>query len=290
MELSQSTGIHYSFLTKPSWFYVMRFQFILDMGIFKKGFVLFVIAAISFNRTTAQNTRISDRNTIGWVSNFTTLKFNKKWSGHLEYQWRRENIIKDWQQSLFRIGVNYQVHNKIILRLGYAWVETFPYGDIPLQVAGKRFPEHRLFQMASLADNGNRIEMSHRFVLEQRWIGRYTNVALYRPDDFIFLNRLRYMYRMQMAIGKKKIEDKTAYAAIYDEIFIGFGKNVNENVFDQNRLAVLLGYRFNKKFRVEGGFFQQIVQLGREVNNHNVFQYNNGIILNGLFNFDLSKK
>ena len=96
------------------------------------------------------------------------------------------------------------------------------------------------------------------------------------------------MYRLQMPIVKKEIEDKTPYAAIYDELFIGFGKNVNENVFDQNRLGILLGYRFNKKFRVEGGFLQQIVQLGREVNNRNVFQYNNGIILNSYFNFDLS--
>jgi hypothetical protein len=76
---------------------------------------------------------------------------------------------------------------------------------------------------------------------------------------------------------------------MYDEIFVGFGKNVNENVFDQNRLAILLGYRFNKKWRIEGGFLNQILQFGREVNNSNVFQYNNGIILNTYFNFDLSK-
>ena len=239
--------------------------------------------------SSAQNTRITDKNSIGWFNNFTTIKFSKKWSGHLEYQWRRENIVTDWQQSLFRTGVNYQVNNKLTLRLGYAWIETFPYGDIPLQAAGKRFPEHRAFQMATITDNVNRIEMSHRFMLEQRWVGRYTNMALNKPDDFLFLNRIRYMYRMQMPIGKKKIEDKTPYAAIYDEMFIGFGKNVNENVFDQNRLAILLGYRFNKKFRMEGGFLQQIVQLGREVNNRNVFQYNNGIILNSYFNFDLSK-
>lgn len=131
--------------------------------------------------------------------------------------------------------------------------------------------------------------MSHRFMLEQRWIGRYTNSALAKPDDFIFLNRLRYMYRMQIAIGKKTITDKTAYAAMYDEIFVGFGKNVNENVFDQNRLAILLGYRFNKKWRIEAGFFNQVLQLGREVNNSNVFQYNNGIILNTFFNIDLTK-
>ncbi len=239
--------------------------------------------------SSAQSTRVTDKNSIGWFNNFTTIKFSSKWSGHLEYQWRRENLVKDWQQSLFRTGINYQVNSKLTLRLGYAWIETFPYGDIPLQAAGKRFPEHRAFQMATITDNINRVEMSHRFMLEQRWIGRYTNAVLSKPDDFLFLNRLRYMYRLQMAIGKKKIEDKTPYAAIFDEIFIGFGKNVNENVFDQNRLGILLGYRFNKKFRVEGGYLQQIIQLGREVNNRNVFQYNNGIILNSYFNFDLSK-
>jgi Protein of unknown function (DUF2490) len=97
------------------------------------------------------------------------------------------------------------------------------------------------------------------------------------------------MYRMQVPLGKKTITDKTVYAAMYDEIFVGFGKNVNENVFDQNRFAFLLGYRFNKKWRVEAGFFQQILQLGREVNNSNVFQYNNGMILNTFLNVDLSK-
>ena len=163
------------------------------------------------------------------------------------------------------------------------------YGDIPLQAAGKKFPEHRLYQMVTISDNATRVEMSHRFLLEQRWVGRFINVVQAKPNDFIFLNRLRYMYRMQMALAKKKIEDKTPYVAVYDEILIGFGKNVNENIFDQNRLAVLLGYRFNKKFRIEGGFIQQIVQLGREVNNSNVFQYNKGIILNSYFNFDLSK-
>lgn len=237
----------------------------------------------------SQNARITDKNSIGWFTNFTTIKVSKKWSGHLEYQWRRENIVKNWQQSLFRLGANYQLNSKLTLRAGYAWIETFPYGNIPLQAAGKRFPEHRIFQMATLSDKLNRLEVSHRFMLEQRWIGRYTNVALSKPDDYIFLNRLRYMYRMQIPLGKKSIMDNTAYAALYDEIFVGFGSGVNENVFDQNRLGVLLGYRFNQKVRIEGGFFQQILQLGREVNNRNVFQYNNGIIVNSYLNLNWAK-
>jgi hypothetical protein len=78
--------------------------------------------------------------------------------------------------------------------------------------------------------------------------------------------------------------------AIYDEILIGFGANVNENIFDQNRFGVLLGYKYNNSFRLEAGFLNQRVQLGREVNNQNVFQNNSGIIVNTIFNFDLSKK
>ena len=251
--------------------------------------IFFLVFSFYVRNTTAQNTRIADKNNIGWFNNFTTLKFSDKWSGHLEYQWRRNEIVTKWQQSLFRTGINYQVNNKLALRLGYAWIETFPYGDIPLQAAGKRFPEHRIFQMATINDNLNRIEISHRFMLEQRWIGRYTNAIIVKPDDFVFVNRLRYMYRMQMALGKKTITDKTVYAAIYDEVFMGFGKNVNENVFDQNRLAILLGYRFSKKIRIEGGFFNQVLQYGREVNNRNIFQYNNGIILNTFLNLDFSK-
>jgi len=94
---------------------------------------------------------------------------------------------------------------------------------------------------------------------------------------------------MQIPLNGNTIGDKTPYAAIYDEIFLGFGENVNENVFDQNRLGILLGYRFSSKVRIEGGFLSQIVQLPREVTGRNVFQYNNGLILSIIVNADLYK-
>ena len=65
---------------------------------------------------------------------------------------------------------------------------------------------------------------------------------------------------------------------------------MNENIFDQNRLGVLLGYKFNNSLRIEGGYLNQTLQLGREVDNRKVFQNNNGIIINTIFNFDLTKK
>ncbi|WP_300979251.1 DUF2490 domain-containing protein [Flavobacterium sp.] len=256
----------------------------------KRHFFYAVFLLFVFNTAYSQNTRISNHNSIGWYNFFGTFKMNKKWSIHTEYQWRRENTVTDWQQSLLRLGVNYQLNPKVQLRAGYAWIETFPYGEIPINGMGKDFTEHRAFEMVTITDKISIVDVSHRFMLEQRWIGRYSNATLTTEDEFPFLNRLRYMFRCQIPLKGTEIKDKTPYVAVYDEIFVGFGKNVNENIFDQNRLGILLGYRFNSTVRMEAGYLNQIVQLGREVNSRNVFQYNNGLIINANFNIDLSKK
>lgn len=238
----------------------------------------------------SQNTRINNYNAIGWYNYFGTFKLSEKFGIHSEYQFRRNNIITDWQQSLLRVGVNYQVNPKLQFRIGYAWIETFPYGDIPINSMGKDFTEHRIFQMITVTDKISKVDLSHRFMLEQRWVGRYSNMNLKSEDEYPYLNRMRYMFRFQMPLKGKEVIDKTPYLVMYDEVFIGFGKNAGENIFDQNRLGFLLGYRLNSAFRLEAGYLNQIVQLGREVNSRNVFQYNNGFILNANFNFDLSRK
>lgn len=237
-----------------------------------------------------QNTRLSDRNTIGWFNYFGTFKTGKKTGIHTEYQWRRDNLVTDWQQSLLRVGFNYQMDPKLQIRVGYAWIETFAYGDVPINGFGRDFTEHRLYQMATVTDKISIVELSHRFMLEQRWVGRYSDARLGREDEFPLSHRLRYMLRVQFPLRGQTIANKTPYLALYDEIFISFGRNVNANVFDQNRVGLLLGYRLNNTLRVEAGYLNQIVQLGRRVNDRNVFQYNNGLIINVLLNFDVSKK
>jgi hypothetical protein len=127
-------------------------------------------------------------------------------------------------------------------------------------------------------------------MLEQRWVDRYSNANLSTEDEFPLLHRLRYMMRLQIPLKGKSIENKTPYLAMYDEIFLGFGGNVNENIFDQNRFGLLLGYKLNNTVRIEAGYLNQTLQLGREVSNRNVFQNNNGFIINTNFNFDLNSK
>ena len=248
--------------------------------------ILFLIFQPSFG----QNNRLNTNNNIGWYNYFGTFKVSNKIGIHTEYQWRRNNFITDKQQSLLRVGVNYTLNPRVLFRVGYGWIETYPYGDIPLNGLGRDFTEHRIFEMVQLSHKEGIADFSHRFMLEQRFVGRYSSANVTSEDEFPLLNRMRYMMRLQIPLKGKEMKDKTPYFAFYDEILIGFGKNVNANIFDQNRIGVLLGYRFNKNVRLEGGYLNQTVQYGRQISGKNVFQNNNGFVINTNFNFDLTKK
>lgn len=150
----------------------------------------------------AQNNRLSTYNQIGWYNLFGIWKINSKWSIHTEYQWRRNNIITQSQQSLLRTGINYAPSAHLLLRAGYAWVETYFYGDIPINNFGEQFSEHRIYEMLQLSHTDGPFEFAHRFILEQRLVGKYNSVSSITEDQFSLLNRARYMFRLQHPIKK----------------------------------------------------------------------------------------
>lgn len=237
----------------------------------------------------AQNNRITTYEKIGWYGCLTSIKLNNEFGIHAEYQWRRDNYITDWLQGLLRVGVNYHATPKVLFRVGYALAETYPYGEIPINALGRDFTEHRIFEMAQISHNESILDITHRFMLEQRFVGRYSSASVAQEDEFPLLNRVRYMLRLQMPLAGNAIQDNTPYLAAFDEVMIGFGENVNANIFDQNRIGVVAGYRFIKSFRIEAGYINQIVQFGRQLNGKNIFQNNSGVILSAYVNVDLSK-
>ena len=252
--------------------------------------LLAILPFFTAHLSLAQNTRLNHYNTIGWYNSFGTFKLSDKFGLHTEYQWRRNNIITDWQQSVLKVGLNYNLNPRVLFRVGYAWIETFPYGEYPINSLGRDFTEHRVFEMVQLSHKEGIVDLLHRFMLEQRFVGRYSTANLPKEDEFPLVNRMRYMIRLQVPLIGKEIKDKTPYVAVYDEILIGFGKNVSANIFDQNRMGTLVGYRFNKNVKIETGYINQVLQFGRQINGQNVFQHNNGLIVNANFNIALTKK
>ena len=153
-------------------------------------FAIFILVA-SHQHAYSQNNRLNTKETIGWYNLFTTTKLTGKFSLHAEYQWRREKIISNWQQSLLRVGLNYQPNARVLVRVGYAWIETFPYGEIPINSLGRDFTEHRLYEMVQLSHKEGIVDFSHRFMLEQRFVGRYSAASIAKEDEFPLLNRIR---------------------------------------------------------------------------------------------------
>ena len=238
----------------------------------------FLVAALS---VAGQNDRVNDYNNTNWLQTINTFGLGKKWSVHAEYQWRRTDGLKYWQQSLLRVGINRKLNETITAHIGYAWVETFPYGDFPIAGAGT-FPEHRLYEQLTFRQPVQRWSFSHRFRIEQRWLGRIKAGTDREIEDWVFLHRFRYQFRSQYAIWKKG--EQQLYGIAADEILIGAGKNLGTNIFDQNRIFLMLGFKLNKRISLEGGYFNQTLQQGRRINNRTIIQRNNGIVLTSVLN------
>lgn len=235
-----------------------------------------------FFTTRAQNDRRNDYNHINWLQTVNTISLNKKWSLHLEYQGRRTDGFKNWQQSLLRTGINYHLHENLTVHLGYAWIETFSYGDFPIASAGT-FPEHRIYEQISFRQPIHKWIFMHRFRIEQRWLGQVNTGTPQEITSYNFLHRFRYQFRTQVPFWSK--QHRQWYGAAADEVLLGAGKKVGVNIFDQNRIFLLTGFKFNKFLSVEAGYVNQTLQQGRKINGQTIIQRNNGMVLTSVLTF-----
>ena len=100
--------------------------------------------------------------------------------------------------------------------------------------------------------------LDHRYRLEQRWVERRSGtVEESRREAWTYSNRARYLLRGTLAPGGGAPQGGEPYLAAYDELFVGFGRNVRNNVFDRNRAFVGVGYRWGPALGVEVGYLNQ---------------------------------
>lgn len=238
----------------------------------KLSIIIFLIHSINCN---AQNDRVNDYNNTNWVQLFIIKAINKKTDWLIEYQWRRTEGLKNWQQGLLRTALQYKPNSNVSMAVGYAEAETFPYGDYPIASTGT-FPEHRLFEQLVIKQTINKITVINRFRIEQRWLAKIKAGSNREIEAWTFLHRFRYQLRTQLPLWSKK--EQQLYIAAADELFIGAGKNLGINIFDQNRIFLMAGYKINKHLSVETGYFNQTLQQGRRINNNSIIQRNNGVV------------
>jgi len=194
----------------------------------------------------------------GWIMYFGNHRLTEKWGIHTEYQWRRADYFDRWQQSLLRLGVDYYGKNNEQYTLGYGWIRSYQYGDQPI---AHNLNEHRIWEQFIVKGKLGRVDLHHRYRLEQRFLENWVKDAqgVYNQDCFVFRNRVRYRFFATVPLSKKELTDNTLFFAAYDEPFLGFGKGTQKNILDQNRLYFALGWMFNKNVNVQLGYLNQYI-------------------------------
>lgn len=253
-------------------------------------FILMTLTILGMQSLYAQIARVTEFNSIAWFQVGVDGAIKDRWGFHIDVNSRRVDFLRSNMQGMIRFGINYKVSQKLAFRGGLVFAHNSPYGNYPVNAFGKPFDERRIFEMVAINDNIQKLELQHRFMLEQRWLDRYTKPDLEKPDAFTYLNRFRYLLRLQLPLLRNLKKKGFPYLAAYDELMVGFGNQVNANIFDQNRLGFLLGYKWSSAVRLEAGYLNQLFQLPRRVNNNNVIQHNNGLQVNLLLNLTNPKR
>ena len=235
-------------------------------------YLLFVLLSVSFQKSFSQVKRQYGNHFNSWLVYSGDHKISSRWGVHLETQWRRSDFVSDPQQLLIRTGLNYHISKEVFASVGYAFVETYPYGEFPSAVT---YPEHRIWEQIQLKSQLGKMEWSSRFRLEQRYSQLPVKVnEISRVGPAVYTNRIRLFNRFTLPFKGRIVEDHSVYASLYNEIFVNFGKNVGYNIFDQNRIFLGVGYKLPKAGRLEVGYLNQLVMKGDgiKIENNHTFQ------------------
>ena len=182
-----------------------------------------------------------------WLLFLSDTRLSKRWGIHAEAQVLRSRSSALGCQNVFRAGANYDVVDNLLRTGGYAYSQSALDGGLP------GAPEHRLYQQLLLRDTKNLVQLQHRYRLEERW------VQVQPGQQFTYLNRMRYQLRLTLPLIGKKLTEGVPFLVGSDEVFLGFGRNENKRLLQQNRAYLGLGYQITRAAAVEIGYLNQLV-------------------------------
>ncbi len=190
-----------------------------------------------------------------WIMLYGTNKISNDFDIITEFRLHHYKVFEDLDNQFIRTGLNYQIASGVAVTAGYIhqYSETIENTEVS---------ENRPYEEITLKNKIKKLSISHRYRIEHRWINRNGSTD--------FSNRMRYRLMLSLPLFDK------FYAKFFDEVFI----NLQEPIFNQNRLHIGLGYTFDPNFKLELGYLK----------NH-FSSINYDILRIGiLFNTDLRKK
>lgn len=214
---------------------------------------------LSFTNLTAQNGLGS------WNILNVTMGINKNWSVFGEAQVRSLSFYDEYHYYEIKTGANFKLNDYLSLTSGFGSYNTYSAGgnfNSPVQQK-----EIRTWFQINNTINLKYFSIAHRYRMEQR----FTNNG--------YKNRFRYRLGTNIPLNNKKIEIKTVYLSLWNELFF----TNKEPFFERNRFFVGAGYQFTKNTTLQTGY---IYQFDYKINDETGRDFFNIALL---YNFDLNE-
>lgn len=217
------------------------------------AFLLVFFKSLATAQPVSKN--IKHQNLI-WLRYSQRLVFNEKWAIYGEIETRRfVSPDRQHQWLIPRLTLYYKTKNNIDLGLSNAvFLHALPQNDHPVELIR---PEIRPHQEISLHQSLGKCKVTHRYIVEERFLHKTKQGELAPGWDF----NLRFRYRIQIQIPVVSKEKKIpVHLRLYEEIFINSSKKMVYNIFDHNRLYAGFSFKFSDQWSSEIGYinwFQQ---------------------------------
>ncbi len=207
-----------------------------------RHFVLLV--AITLISISVHSQKNVEQQNLVWTRYSLKLKFDSHWSASQELENR--TYWFPWRQHQFvsRSMGRYQLKNGFGIGTGFAYfLQALPQDPEVKEYSNQ--PEIRPeFELSYMHNISDKISINHRHWTELRYFKL-------EDEDYEFGN-YRFRYKLELQYRPST----TITFRAFDEIFINAGKNITNNVFDQNRIGASILYMPWKNFGVELGYIK----------------------------------
>jgi len=220
----------------------------------KKQFFLILIIIIKTSFLAAQTEKNIDHQGLIWIRYVNQLSLNDKLSIQTELDNRIFINPIEQSQFVFRTQGRYKINGQVEFGSGFAYFNVATRD--PNVEPGFNVPEYRGQQDVTLKQKFGKINLNHRYQIEERFIHNYDKLGLQDGTTFF----LRYRYRIQADADVWKTKEQYLKAIVYDEIMINGGNKIVKNTFDQNRVYVALQYGFSASLALELGYLNSFQQ------------------------------
>ena len=198
-------------------------------------------------------TAFAQNNKTGTWGIFTALMpgdSSHRWGGYAELQVRTNGAFSQFQYYETKAGISYDLDKNFTALLGGGRYATYDYLDLG---KGPTIIEARFWEQLTVNQYLSRLKFEHRYRIEQRWL------------NGIYRNRFRYRLNLFIPLNNKKIEAKTWFVSVFDELFF----TSKEPNFERNRISAALGYQFDKKWVAQAGWVNQYNYIPNQSNDKN---------------------